>query len=682
MKTILSRPLPFVKTLLLFFFTVWGILLLLRGVMFGLVWTELAPSLPAMLSDTLYALYTGAKFDGRLAVFMSIPLGIVLAVPFTETRLALLRYTLDGLYALIFLAVTIVYVTDFGYFFYMHQRLDASIADFLHDATISFDMVWQTYPVVWISLGVAAAIFLYARLFDSLITRHMRFLHRESLRSENLWNVGGTSCKPRLVWSLVLFVGFFLIAYGQISSNLFPLRWSNAYFSTDRNLVLLALNPVQNLQDTLNSMRVVRPDRKAVAQAYEGMAQWLGIAAPDKNALTFQRTLAPRSPVTLPDGSKPNVVVILMESLSWPMTSFAPGNDDPTPHSKAIAAQGAYFSKAFAPARTTARAIFTTMTGIPDVNREGGTTSRNQSLVNQNLAMDAFDGYEKRYLLGGSASWANIRGLLTHNINGLILMEEGDWKAPNVDVWGISDLALFREAIPVFTGAQKPFVAVIQTAGFHRPFTIPDDNAGFQRKNPSPETLAQYGYESADEYNSLRFSDHALGEFFRLAAEEPWFKNTIFAIIGDHGLSNASTNVTPGYKACGLQSHHVPLIFFGPGVTPGQYDFPVGHTDVFPTLAALAGVTLPNYQGLGRNLFDPRSAETAKQFIAGGSELFWRMVEGGYCYIKEAAEGLYSLTDPEGRNLIDLEPELAAHLRNDAEAFYHTSKYLLFNNQK
>lgn len=685
----LSRPMPFVSTLLRFLITVWLVLLAMRVVMLALVWPEasatvngagagLVSGMAGNWRNLALALYTGAKFDARLAVFMTIPLGLVLALPWAENRLRALRFVLDGLYSLVFLAVTLVYVVDYGYFFYMHQRVDATVLDFLHDATISFDMVWQTYPVVWISLGLAVLVVLYARLFDRLLLKHMVLMHREGLRTENLWNVAGESWKPRALWSLLLFVGLFLVAYGQISSNLFPLRWSNAYFTTDRNMVILALNPVQNLRDTLSAMRVVRPDRKAVTAAYDNMATWLGLPAPDKAQLVFQRDLA-----ATPVEQRPNVVVILMESLSWPMTSFAPGPEDPTPNVKRIAADGLYFSRFFAPARTTARAIFTLMTGIPDANREGGTTSRNQALVDQNLAMNSFTGYEKRYLLGGSASWANIRGLLTHNVKDLILVEEGDWQAPNVDVWGISDLALFREAVGVFNKAEKPFVAVVQTAGFHRPFTIPEDNAGFVTRSPSAEALRNYGFESAEEYNSLRFSDHALGEFFKAAASEPWFANTIFAIVGDHGLSNASTNVPAGYRACGLQSHHVPFVLYAPGrVQPGQKDFPAGHTDIFPTVAALAGVPLDKYQALGRNLLDPHTEATAKQFIAGGSELFWRMVEDGFCYKKEAAEALYRLDDPEGKNLLTEEPERAERMRKDAADFYNTSKYLLFNNQK
>ena len=50
------------------------------------------------------------------------------------------------------------------------------------------------------------------------------------------------------------------------------------------------------------------------------------------------------------------------------------------------------------------------------------------------------------YILGGNATWANIRGLLTNNINWVKLYEADDYKAKPIDVWGISDKNLFLES--------------------------------------------------------------------------------------------------------------------------------------------------------------------------------------------------------------------------------------------
>ena len=83
----------------------------------------------------------------------------------------------------------------------------------------------------------------------------------------------------------------FLLGYGQISSNLFPLRWSNAFFSVDKNISILALNPIQNLFDTVNAARGTRPDIEATRESYPRVAAWLRVPNPDPQKLDFMRTV-------------------------------------------------------------------------------------------------------------------------------------------------------------------------------------------------------------------------------------------------------------------------------------------------------------------------------------------------------------------------------------------------------
>ncbi|MEG1609910.1 MAG: sulfatase-like hydrolase/transferase, partial [Bilophila sp.] len=578
------------------------------------------------------------------------------------------------LYGLLFAGAVLVYAVDFGYFFYLHQRIDATLFDFLGNLGISGRMVWESYPVLWITAGLLSVSLLYAGCVNRVLARHVA--------TTGSW-------KRRTAWTAGAFVVLFLLAYGQISSNLFPLRWSNAYFSVDKDLALLALNPIQNLRDTTNAAHGTRPNLEATRESYPRVAAWLRLPKPDQEKLDFVRTV-PGQPVTL-NGKPLNVIVIIMESMTWSHTSFAPNltdtPEDPTPNLAALAKESLFFPTFFAPTRTTARAVFTTMTGIPDVNHSGGTSSRNQALVDQALLMNEFKGYAKFYMIGGSASWANIRGILEHNISDLNLMEEGAWQSPNVDVWGISDLALLRETAEVLSTVKGPFVTVVQTAGFHRPYTIPADNEGFEVRQPSPEILKNYGYTEAAEYNSLRFSDHALGVFFRIARTKPWFENTVFAIFGDHGLTDTSSNMTPGYLGCNLQSNHVPMLLYAPGLTqhgvfpPGVSTQPCGQPDIFPTVASLIGLPY-RYTGLGRNLLDPDTKKDARQFLGGNTEAIVRLVENGYCYVRNEQEALYKLDAPELENLIESDPERASHMRQSADDFFNASKYLLYNNKK
>ena len=665
---------PFIKSILKLLLGTLLVLLLARCAMLVLLWESIRTS---PISDILNALYIGTKFDIRMVVLYLVPIALLLGIPPLERRLGQtgFRRAVTVVYGLVFFGAVFIYVVDFGWYFYMNQRVDATLLEFAGNPDIAGNMVLESYPVLPITLAMIAVTTVYLLFFCRTLRSH-----KPTPR---------LGWKARTGWTVFAFAALFLLAYGQISSNLFPLRWSNAYFSTNPNMATLALNPIQNLRDTFKSSRGTRPDMTATRDSYPRVASWLGVQNPDPDKLNFVRHVA-GTPVN--EQKQPlNVVIIIMESLSFPKTSLAPDRtahpDDPTPNLLALSRKSRYYPLFFAPTRTTARAIFTTMTGIPDVNRSGGTSSRNPALVDQAVMMNEFKGYEKFYMIGGSASWANIRGVLDHNIDGLHLLEEGAWKAPNVDVWGISDLDLFRESVGVFNRQTKPFVAVIQTAAYHRPYTIPDDNAGFQSKTPPEETLKNYGFTGVDEYNSMRFSDHALGEFFRLASKEPWFKHTVFAIFGDHGLTDTPGNMSPGYIACGLHGYHTPMLIYAPGLTeaglfePGVDDRPCGQPDIFPTLASLVGIPY-RYNALGRNLLDPATRDDARQFIGGSAESIVKLVEGGYCYTFSETEGMYSLEDPVLHNLVDSEPERAAHMRQWAKDFYTISKYLLYNNKK
>lgn len=679
------QPLPDLAAALLFHT---ALFFAARLVMLYFLWPDITRS-----ADIPRALYIGLKFDARYAVFLTLPLALCLLWPALERRISgpgrkPLRSLLCFVEALLFGAALLIYILDFGFFFYLHQRLDMSAVNFVEDPLISATMVWQSYPVVWLTLLFAAAVAVYGLVMARLLRRRTAV----PVPGKNKpGGADGVSRGRRAAVTLICLLGLFVMGYGQISSNLFPLRWSNAYFSADNNIALLALNPLQNLYDTRRYGQASPPDEQATAEAWPRMAAWLGLP-PDQKPLAYSRAYPGRAM-----DRRPNVVIILMESLGWPRTSLAPRMDegtegadiDPTPFLAELAAKSRYYPNFYAPTRTTARAIFTTITGVPDVNHSGGTTSRNPKLVDQTTIFNEFKGYEKYYLIGGSASWANIRGLLLHNIADLHLLEEDAWQAPNVDVWGISDLALLREAVGVFNHSPKPFIAFIQTAGFHRPYTIPEDNEGYAPPPaPGPEALKHYGFESAEEYQSLHFADWALRRFFDRASREPWFDNTIFAIFGDHGLTNTSTNMSPGYLACGLQAWHIPLLLYAPGgqIPPGVDAAPHTQLDVLPTLAAAAGLPYRS-NTLGRDLLDPRHDGDAAAFIsADDSHRF--LVRDGYCYAVTdsgpagSQDALYRLDAPVLDNLKDKERERAAAMRQEAMDFYHTSKYLLHHNGK
>ncbi len=633
-------------------------------------WLYFDPSIdPLPLADLPWALYLGMKFDLRVALLLLLPLALLgwIAPLSPLTRFG--RHLWSGYLALAVGALLLFYMVDFGHYSYLNKRIDHTILHFFADQQISLEMVWQSYPVVPLTL-----LLLLALIASAIgMNRHLR--HYAEIPYSPLPLKGRTL----LITAAVLL--YFFAIFAKISW--YPLRWSDAFFSPHPFTSAVASNPAVFFVYTVMSGGTP-VDENATRAAYPLMADYLQLEQPDPHAnpLRYDRSVAATPLFTTP----PNVVVVVIESFAAFKSGISGNPLNPTPHFDAIARNGIWFRNYFTPHTGTARSIFTLMTGIPDV-QPNETASRNPTIAQQQTVANAFSGYEKFYLLGGSASWGNIRALFSNNIPNIQIYEEGSYSAPAVDVWGISDLDLFREAHQIFKQQSRPFFAVIQTSGTHRPYTIPEDNAGFRRDPPSL-TVTEYGFTSLEEYHAYRFLDHALGEWMRLAQQERYFENTLFIFTGDHGLTQeAGRHALKQESQLGLGSYRVPLVFYAPRhLTPAVRTTVASEVDLLTTAAAISGHSHRNTT-FGRNLFDPRYDSQRYAFtIDHGNPLRIGLI-GDHHYYQIHTDGSHGQLHPLGddqprRDLSAEDPERAATMRALALGYYETARYQLNHNRR
>lgn len=626
-------------------------------------------------AELVKAFYLGAKFDLRLILLLALPLIFVGWGDFQPLTSLKTRRVWSFVYVFLMAGVAITYILDFGHYGYLATRINATVFAFLKDPDISGQMLWQSYPVIWITLGFLLFLGIYYRLFISLILK---------------------TRKTYIVWIppsalLLSFVVVFLYGlYGHFSQ--YPLRWSDAFFSPHHFLSHLSLNPVLYLVETSEFQDRKTVDIDKVRGSYSTLAPYLGVDHPDENTLNFSRKVSAADGTTHPSaGASPlNVVVIVMESMAISKTSLTANPLRPTPSLEALAKDSYWFSNYYSPTEGTARNMFGIMTAIPDVYK-GETSSRNPLTVDQHVIMNDYDNYKKWYFLGGSASWANIRGIFSHNIEGIEIIEEGSFAKSRTDVWGISDLDLFIEAHRRFADhpKDKPFVAVIQTASFHRPYTIPKDSKGFKNLNVDLKSLKEAGFYSLEQFNSLRFSDFSLGYFFKLARKSGYYKNTLFIVTGDHGLpDDGGVNVTEARQALILEKYHVPLILHNKQLFPSTFNDsrPAGHLDVMTTAASLARVNHVNTT-LGRNLFDARFDKERYAFIYNYSSVAneYGLLNEDYYYRHDDVIGdqFYNYSADSGaKDVKEQFPELFQRMKALAQAYYETARYMLYNNKK
>ncbi len=88
----------------------------------------------------------------------------------------------------------------------------------------------------------------------------------------------------------------------------------------------------------------------------------------------------------------------------------------------------------------------------------------------------------------------------------------------------------------------------------------------------------------------ISYVDQRLGELLDFLASERALENTVIIVTADHG-ENIGDHDLMDHQYCVYDTlAHVPLIVHYPAVlAPGTDDAPVQHTDLFPTLLALAG---------------------------------------------------------------------------------------------
>jgi phosphoglycerol transferase MdoB-like AlkP superfamily enzyme len=647
----------------------------------------------AVLPSFLLGIRYDLRYAGILAAILLLTCSFSFLDPFRSSAGRRWVLFLTGFAGLL---VVFFYSVDFAHYSYLSQRLNASVLNYLTDAGISTSMVWQTYPVIRILLLLIAGTWLIYRVARAILGR-IRRQERVALPA-----------RTRIVWSIALFLVLGLGIFGRIGQ--YPLRWSDAFSLGSDYQANLSLNPFQSFFSSLKFRHSVYDEAK-VREALTVLAPYFGFdssAATAPGALTdgsFERRPmgradkeavhlgAPGSGLATATGvngngySRPNVVVVICESFSGYKSSMWGNPLNTTPFFDSLSRKGIFFDHCFTPSYGTARGVWAVITGIPDVAPATSTSSRNPSAVDQHTIINDFEGYNKFYFLGGSTSWANIRGLLTNNIRGLHLYEQENYSSPKIDVWGISDKNLFLEANKVLKQQPEPFFAIIQTADNHRPYTIPkEDQAAFHSVEVPRDSLEKCGFESNAEMNAFRYTDFGYRIFIQAAAAEKYFGNTIFLFVGDHGIpGDAGTLFPRAWTDDRLTSEHVPLLIYAPGmVAPQRLTGDCSQVDVLPTLAGLCHIPYVNTT-LGRDLLDSaRNRGKELAFIYDPDQAYIGLVQGNYFYRRGFTTGKEDLVSVVNNDPPSSEEQgpLKQKMRRLSEGIYETARFMLLKNKK
>ena len=613
--------------------------------------------------ELLPSFWLGLKYDLRWIAFILSPIAFfslfLKLSPFYSDKNKKIWTIYLGIITLL---VLFFYGADFGQFAYINARLNADALIFAEDPKESLQMVWQSYPVIWILIGLFGAVLMMIWMF--------RKTHVD-IEGKNL-SIHKFSYKKKWHFLAVLILGWFMYGFFTLK----PLNFFRAFNLNNEFKSNLALNPLQNFFTTL---RFRKPDYNTKAKEnFSTIANFLAIEKSNETN-PYSRIVYPGTKVL---ERQPNIVLVICESFSMYKSSMSGNVLNSTPYFNDLCKQGIFFNRCFSPTFGTARGLFATVTGIPDVLLSKFAT-RDTVTVKQRTIINNFEEYEKFYFIGGRSQFNNFTGLI-NNIKGVTIYEEGKYKSAKENVWGISDKNLFLEANTVLAKQEKPFFAIIQTADNHRPFKIPIEDNDFVQKNISDEVLKKNGFESLKEYNSFAYSDYCFKKFIEAAKKNTYFNNTIFVFVGDHGLEgNASAVYPKAWMDQRLADEHIPLLFYSPNLlTAQQRNETVSQIDILPTIAGMIQQPYINTT-LGRDLLDSTKKENAA-FIIYHAPGWIGMVTDDYFYrknIRIKKEELVTATN-KPLNLTPLQQDsVKKYLSTLTTSFYETARWMLVNNK-
>lgn len=564
---------------------------LLRGAL--LIYNrELIGDTPA--STFVEAFYNGMRFDLRVVVYACVPLALALFSQRAMAARQALRWWLTGFASLtLFLALT-----ELDFYREFHQRLNSLVFQyFQEDPQTVLSMLWNGFPVGRYLLAWAIATWVLAKAFKGLdlLTRPAQPSLQLSTAPHSLpWQWRWLALLLCLVISVVA-------ARGHLRQGP-PMRWGDAYTTDSMFANQLGLNGTLTLYTAAantfgthrdNAWKATLEDEEAL-KAVREMLLTPHDKLVDADSAAIRRDVTPPAEGTLPIK---NVVVILMESFAGHFVGALGSPLNITPHFDKLAKEGLLFKRFFSNGTHTHQGMFATMACFPNLpgfeylmrTPEGG---HKFSGLPQLLSPRGFDNL---YVYNGNFQWDNQSGFFSNQGMTNFIGREDFVNPVFMDpTWGVSDQDMFdRGALELEQNyGSKPFYALLQTLSNHTPYALPID-LPVERVS---------GLGSSDEHlTAMRYSDWALGQFFEKARKAPYFKETLFVIVGDHGFG-ADEQLTE----MDLHRFNVPLLLIAPGIQEkfGTSNEVVGtQIDVVPTIMGRLGGEV-RHQCWGRDLLN------------------------------------------------------------------------------
>lgn len=494
------------------------------------------------------SLFMGFQFDTMVVSYFILPVFVFSWIAFFLNRQRIWHFRAFNIYFLVVTLISILICTaDIPYYKYFSSRLTSSVHMWMENPLQMFRFIFsdpQFYPFI--------VMFLVTSTLAIIGLTKMRRSLSFSYETEK-----------RLVYGIIYFflTALILILGTRGTFKLRPLMLKDAFISNNAFINQLSINPVHSYFDSYRAFKINVLEESVALE-------------------TVKRTLKsgafreyPLARKVIPDTlfSKRNVVLILMESLTADVMSFKGKRKGLTPFLDSLSTRSLFYSNAYTAGIHTCNGVYSSLYGLPGIMAE-------HPMANISAISQKFSGlpvtlrdhsYNTLFFCTHEDEFDNLGFFLRNNGMRKVFSKKDYPSKEFANTWGISDEYLFEFGIKTLSLTKEPFFATLLTISTHAPHDLPEKT--------------KFKATAQDKFGQVyQYSDWALKKFFTMASKQKWFNNTVFILMGDHGISMEKSRFDAP-----LSLNHSPLIIYDPSATiikkPATISSPAMQIDIFPT---------------------------------------------------------------------------------------------------
>lgn len=527
-----------------------GLSLLTRIVLWLHPATQVAPTAPRLLQ--IFGL--GLGFDLAAAAYFIIPMVLYLAlIPDRLARWWPHRVLFQVIFGAACYVLSLVALSEWVFWDEFGSRFNFIAVDYLVYTHEVLGNIWESYPVgrLLAALAIPAAIAIW--LARRAITR--------GLTAQTTWRSRWATALLLLAVPLLVF-RFVSTDQKDRSDNTQANELSGngiyEFFAANLNNEL----DYERFYTTLPQAEAFDKVRSLLAAS--------GTSVTGDTPLKLTRHVVAG---TRPE--KLNIVLVSVESLGSEFIGELGNTEKITPELDRISRESLFFTNVYATGNRTVRGLEALSLSIPPTPGQSILKRpKNEEMFSLGAVLED-EGYDCKFVYGGYGYFDNMGYFFAHNDYKVVdrtALDKADIHYENI--WGVADEDLFtlslREADQSAADG-KPFFLHVMTTSNHRPYTYPEGRIDI------PSGTSRQG--------AVKYTDYAIGKFLRDAKAKPWFDNTVFVIIADHGASARGTTDIP------IERYRIPLWIYSPRhVEAKRIDRLASQIDVPPTVLGLLGI--------------------------------------------------------------------------------------------